>query len=112
MSQEPQKSLQIEEIIGLKPQHFADLIRTAQLVFDPSAGLSLRRPKVNWEEFGLPVNVAENLKELGQEYQYASPHIPPEDIWSKLTTESRIWFVENKNLLWKFEEIFPALDED
>ncbi|MBD2294361.1 hypothetical protein H6G06_12915 [Anabaena sphaerica FACHB-251] len=112
MSQEPKKSLQIQEIIGLKPQHFADLIRTAQLVFDPCAGLSGRNLKVDWEDFGIPRDVADNLREIGQEYQYASPYIPPEVVWGKLTTESRIWFIENKDSLWRFEEIFPALDED
>jgi hypothetical protein len=112
MPSEPNKSLEIQDIIGLKAQHFADLIRTAQLVFDPSAGLSGRNVKIDWEELGIPNHVADNLKELGQEYQYASPHLPPEDVWSKLTTESRIWFIENKNSLWRFEELFPALDED
>lgn len=112
MSQEPHKSLQLQEIIGLKPQHFADLIRTAQLVFDPVAGLSGRNLKIDWQEFGIPRDVADNLREIGQEYQYASPHIPPEEVWDKLTTQARIWFVENKDNLWRFEEIFPALDED
>jgi hypothetical protein len=56
--------------------------------------------------------VTENLKSLGQEYRYASPHVPIEKIWSQLTPESRIWFIENKNELWRFEEAFPALDED
>ncbi|MEA5550731.1 hypothetical protein VB713_07035 [Anabaena cylindrica UHCC 0172] len=112
MPSEPNKSLEIQDIIGLKAQHFADLIRTAQLVFDPAAGLTGRNVEIDWEDFGIPVDVADNLKELGQEYQYASPHLPPEVVWSKLTTESRIWFIENKNSLWRFEEIFPALDED
>ncbi|MEA5618126.1 hypothetical protein VB711_09800 [Cronbergia sp. UHCC 0137] len=112
MSQQPKKSIEIQEIIGLKPQHFADLIRASQLIFDPTAGMTGRNLKVNWEDFGVPDAVADNLKELGQEYQYSSPHIPIEVIWSKLTTESRIWFIENKDKLWQFEEIFPALDED
>ncbi|AFZ57218.1 hypothetical protein H6G54_24935 [Anabaena cylindrica FACHB-243] len=112
MPSEPNKSLEIQDIIGLKAQHFADLIRTAQLVFDPAAGLSGRNVEIDWENFGIPVDVADNLKELGQEYQYSSPHLPPEVVWSKLTTETRIWFIENKNSLWRFEELFPALDED
>lgn len=112
MSQEHNESLQIQEIIGLKPKHFADLIRAAQLVYDPTAGLSGRYLKVNWEDFGIPRDVAENLKSLGKEYQYASPHVPVEVVWSKLTTESRIWFIENKDKLWQLEETFPALDED
>ncbi|AFZ23301.1 hypothetical protein Cylst_0977 [Cylindrospermum stagnale PCC 7417] len=112
MSQEHNESLQMQDSIGLKPQHFADLIRTAQLVFDPTAGLSGRSLKVDWEDFGIPRDVAANLKSLGEEYQYASPHIPAEVVWSKLTTETRIWFIENKDTLWKLEETFPALDED
>lgn len=112
MSQEHNESIQMQDIIGLKPQHFADLIRTAQLVFDPTAGLSGRSLKVDWEDFGIPRNVADNLKSLGEEYQYASPHLPAEVVWSKLTTETRIWFIENKDNLWKLEETFPALDED
>jgi len=112
MCLEPNKSVEIQDIIGLKAQHFADLIRTAQLVFDPAAGLSGRNVKIDWEDFGIPGDVVHNLRELGQEYQYASPHLPPEVIWGKLTTETRIWFLENKDRLWQFEEILPALDED
>jgi len=112
MSQEPKKSLEIQEIIGIKPQYFADLIRTAQLVFDPTAGVAGRNLKIDWAEFGIPANVADNLKIIGQEFQYASPHLPIDIVWSKLTPETRIWFIENKEKLWQFEEIFPALDED
>ncbi|MBR8836715.1 MAG: hypothetical protein DSM106950_22530 [Stigonema ocellatum SAG 48.90 = DSM 106950] len=113
MSQENDKSLQIEEINKLKPIHFADLIRAAQLIFDPAGGVSGRYKKVDWlEDFGIPVHVVENLKVLGQEYRYASPHVPVEIIWSKLTPETRIWFMGNKDELWKIEEAFPALDED
>ncbi|MEH1874843.1 hypothetical protein [Nostoc sp.] len=112
MSQEHNESLQIQEITKLKPKHFADLVRSAQLVFDPTAGVSGRSITVDWEQFGIPHHVADNLKSLGQQYQYASPHIPVEDIWSKLTPETRIWFVENKDRLWQLEEAFPALDED
>ena len=112
MTQHNDESLQIQEINKLKPSHFADLIRAAQLIFDPGAGVSGRNRQVNWEEFGIPDYVTENLKSLGQEYRYASPHVPIEKIWSQLTPESRIWFIENKNELWRFEEAFPALDED
>ncbi len=112
MSQEHNESLPVEEIIGLQPKHFADLIRTAQLVYDPTAGLSGSLLQVNWEALGIPYDVVDNLKSLGQEYQYASPHVPVEVVWSKLTTASRHWFMENKDELWQFEEAFPALDED
>ncbi|MDZ8108907.1 MAG: hypothetical protein RM338_25240 [Nostoc sp. DedQUE12a] len=111
MSPEHNESL-LQEITKLKPKHFADLVRSAQLIYDPTAGVSGRNIKIDWEQFGIPSDVADNLKSLGQQYQYASPHIPPEDIWSKLTPETRIWFVENKDRLWQFEEVFPALDED
>ncbi len=113
MSQENDKLLQIQEINKLKPIHFADLIRSAQLIFDPGGGVSGRSKQVDWlEEFGIPDHVVENLKVLGQEYRYASPHVPVENIWSKLTAQTRIWFIENKDELWKIEEAFPALDED
>ncbi|MBW4614505.1 MAG: hypothetical protein KME21_14770 [Desmonostoc vinosum HA7617-LM4] len=112
MSQEHNQPLQIHDITGLQPKHFADLVRTAQLVFDPTAGVSGRNIKVDWEEFGIPRDVADNLKSLGQQYQYASPHVPVEIIWSQLTAETRIWFVANKDKLWQLEEAFPALDED
>ncbi|WP_392535017.1 hypothetical protein [Nostoc sp. C117] len=111
MSQEHNESL-IQEITKLKPKHFADLVRSAQLIFDPTAGVSGRNVKVDWEQFGIPRDVTDNLKSLGKHYQYSSPHVPFEDIWSKLTPETRIWFVENKDRLWQFEEAFPALDED
>ncbi|HLP91902.1 MAG TPA: hypothetical protein VK184_25345 [Nostocaceae cyanobacterium] len=112
MPQEPHKSIQIQEIIGLKPQHFADLIRTAQLVFDPTAGVTGRNLKVDWIDLGIPLSVVDNLQILGAEFQYASPHLPIDVIWSRLTPETRIWFIANKDSLWRFEEIFPALDED
>lgn len=112
MSQEHNESLQVQQIASLKPKHFADLIRAAQLIFDPSAGLSGRYVQVNWQEFGIPHDVEKNLKELGQQYQYSSPHLPSDIIWSQLTPVTRIWFLDNKDDLWRFEEIFPALDED
>lgn len=112
MSNENDEAILIEEINKLKPVHFADLIRAAQLIFDPARGMSGIYRNVDWKEFGIPDDVAENLKAIGKEYRYASPHIPPEIIWSKLTPEARIWFLANKENLWQFEELFPALDED
>jgi hypothetical protein len=112
MSQESNKSLQIQEIIGLKPQHFADLLRAAQLIFDPTGGVAGRKLIVDWTEFGMSQRVADNLKEMGEEFQYASPYICTEVVWNKLLPETRIWFIQNKDNLWQFEEIFPALDED
>ncbi|MEC4888134.1 MAG: hypothetical protein SAL70_43550 [Scytonema sp. PMC 1070.18] len=112
MSQENREILQIQEIYKLKPVHFADLIRAVQLIFDPARGVSGIYREVDWSEFGIPDNVLENLKALGQEYRYASPHVPIEEVWSQLTPEARIWFIDNKDALWKFEEAFPALDED
>lgn len=106
------KSLQIQEISKLKSIHFADLIRAAQIIFDPGKGVSGVHREVDWQEFGIPDDVAQNLKALGYEYRYASPHVPVEDIWSKLTPQTRVWFMENKDRLWRIEEAFPALDED
>ncbi|WP_138500808.1 hypothetical protein [Nostoc sp. PA-18-2419] len=111
MSQEHNESL-LQEITKLQPKHFADLVRSAQIIFDPTAGVSGRNVKIDWEQFGIPSDVADNLKSLGKQYQYASPHVPADDVWSQLTPETRIWFVENKDRLWQFEEAFPALDED
>ena len=96
----------------LKPVHFADLIRAAQLIFLPSKGVSGVYTGIDWEEIGIPDDVLENLQALGKEYQYSSPHIPPEIIWGKLTPEARVWFIENKDDLWTLEEMFPMLDED
>ncbi|MFN6567922.1 hypothetical protein A6770_04310 [Nostoc minutum NIES-26] len=112
MSQEHNESLQIQQLASLKPKHFADLIRAAQIMFDPAAGLSGRHIEVDWQDFGIPHEVAENLKSLGQQYRYASPHVPGDIIWSQLTPETRIWFLNHKDELWQFEEAFPALDED
>ena len=112
MSQEYNQPSQIQQIASLKPKHFADLIRAAQLIFDPAAGLTGRHVQVNWQDFGIPHDVEQNLKDLGLQYQYASPHIPGDIIWSRLSPETRIWFLNNKDDLWRFEEAFPALDED
>ncbi len=112
MSQNNDEALRIEELYQLKPVHFADLIRAAQLVFDPGKGVTGVEPEIDWKDFGIPDNIAENLQLLGKEFQYASPHVPIEDIWKKLTSETRVWFIENKDRLWFIEEAFPALDED
>ncbi|HAA32141.1 MAG TPA: hypothetical protein DCE56_36100 [Cyanobacteria bacterium UBA8553] len=112
MTKQNDKSLQIQEIIGLKQTHFADLIRAAQLIFDPGGGVSGRNVEVDWQELGIPVGVEENLRAMGERYRYSSPHVPVETIWEQLTPESRSWFLENKDDLWQIEEAFPALDED
>ncbi|MCF4967427.1 hypothetical protein [Nostoc sp. CMAA1605] len=112
MSHEHEELLHLQQSATLRPTHFADLIRTAQLVFDPASGVSGRYIAVDWQDFGIPDDVAENLKLLGQKYRYASPSIPAEIIWEQLTQSTRIWFLHNKDELWKFEEFFPALDED
>ncbi|BCL37949.1 hypothetical protein [Nostoc sp. MS1] len=112
MSQEHDELIQIQQLANLKPTHFADLIRTAQLVFDPAGGVSGRYINVDWQQLGIPHNVAENLRSLGKKYRYDSPSIASDIIWSQLTPETRTWFINHKDQLWKFEEIFPALDED
>ncbi|HEY9804440.1 MAG TPA: hypothetical protein V6D25_29175 [Leptolyngbyaceae cyanobacterium] len=112
MFQEHDESTQIQQLASLKPTHFADLIRTAQLVFDPAGGVSGRYINVDWQQLGIPDNVVENLKLLGKKYRYASPHIANDIIWNQLTPATRTWFINHKDELWKFEEIFPALDED
>jgi hypothetical protein len=112
MSQEHNESLQIQQISDLKPRHFDDLIRAAQLIFDPAAGISGRYIEVDWQEFGIPFDVEENLKLLGQKYRYDCPNIPGTIIWEQLTPATRNWFLQNKDELWRFEEAFPPLDED
>lgn len=102
----------ITDLTKLKPVHFADLIRTAQLVYNPASCASGIDVQVDWQAFGMSLVVEENLRTLGAEYRYEMPNIPPEEIWGKLLPETRIWFVENREQLWKFEEYFPALDED
>lgn len=103
---------EIQQITGLRPTHFADLIRVAQLIYDPSGGVSGKVVKVNWLDFGIPRGVAENLRFLGQKYQYESPHVSLDLVWEELTPETRSWFIANKSVLWEIEEAFPALDED
>jgi hypothetical protein len=112
MSQDYNESLQIQQISDLKPRHFADLIRAAQLIFDPAAGISGRYIEVDWQEFGIPVEVEENLRLLGQKYRYTCPDIPGTIIWEQLTIATRNWFLQHKDELWQFEEAFPPLDED
>ncbi|WP_413165212.1 hypothetical protein ACL6C3_03000 [Capilliphycus salinus ALCB114379] len=107
-----QEALTILERTGLRQRHFADLIRAAQIIFDPSGGITGRVVNADWREFGIPVEVEENLKILGEKYRYASPHLPMDEVWEQLLPETRSWFIENKNELWMLEEAFPALDED
>jgi hypothetical protein len=111
MSQKDNQLLELE-LLGIKSVHFADLIRAAQLMYNPASCMSGVDIEVDWEALGVPDNVLENLKALGHEYRYALPHVAPDIVWSKLTQETRLWFVNYKDDLWKFEEYFPALDED
>jgi hypothetical protein len=103
---------EIQEITGLRPTHFADLIRVAQLIYDPTGGVSSRVVRVNWLDFGISRGVAANLRSLGKKYQYESPDVSLDLVWDELTPETRSWFIANKNFLWEIEEVFPALDED
>lgn len=103
---------EIQQITGLKPTHFSDLIRVAQLIYDPAGGVSGRMVKVNWLDFGIPPGVADNLRSLGEKYQYESPHVDLDLVWDALTPETRSWFIAHKSSLWVIEESFPALDED
>ena len=112
MTVENEKARQIRETTGLKPTHFADLIRVAQVIFDPGGGVSGRNLEVDWENFDIPNSVANNLKLIGEKYYHESPHVPIEIVWEQLTGETRSWMIENKDILWQYEELFPALDED
>ena len=112
MSKQNEESQELQQISQLHPNHFADLMRAAQLIFDPTGGVSGRSIEVDWEAFGVPLDVVENLKSLGEKYRYASPYTSIENIWSQLTPATRLWFINNKDYLWVFEEAFPALDED
>lgn len=106
------RSREIQAITGLSATHFADLIRTAQLISDPSGGVLGRYPEMDWDRFNIPPGVVQDLKALGKRYQHNLPHIAPELIWEQLTPESRSWVIDNRTVLWQFEELFPALDED
>jgi hypothetical protein len=97
---------------GLRVSYFADLVRLAQMVYDPSGGLSGRSLTVDWQSFGLPEAVVIDLKILGQRYQFSSPHIAPDVIWEQLTPVSRKWFIDNRMALAELEETFLARDED
>lgn len=106
------RAVEIQQVTGLKLRHFADLVRAAQLIFDPTGGVSGLTLEVDWSYFGISDSVAENLHQFGQKYQYASPHIPIDIIWEELIPETRSWFIASKETLWQIEEAFPALDED
>ena len=108
IKQDRDRIREIQEITGLKPTHFADLVRVAQLIYDPSGGVSGKVVGVDWLDFGIPKGVAANLRSLGQKYQYESIDL----VWDRLTPETRSWFIANKSILWEIEESFPALDED
>ncbi|MEO1350863.1 MAG: hypothetical protein AAFW84_18975 [Cyanobacteria bacterium J06635_15] len=112
INQKQERVREIQQITGLRPTHFADLIRVAQLIYDPRGGVLSRVVRVNWLDFDIPRGVAENLRSLGQKYQYESPHVDLDLVWDELTPETRSWFIANKSLLWEIEESFPALDED
>ena len=111
----PQNKERVREILqitGLRPTHFADLVRVAQLICDPGGGVSGKIVGVDWLDFDIPRDVAINLRSLGRKYQYESPHVDIDLVWDELTPETRSWFIAHKNVLWEIEESFPALDED
>lgn len=110
--QNQERVREIQQITGLRPTHFADLIRVAQLIYDPSGGVSGKVVEVDWLDFSITEGVAANLRSLGKKYQYESPHVSLDLVWSELTPETRSWFIANKSVLWEIEEAFPALDED
>lgn len=112
IKQNKERIQEIQQITGLRSTHFADLIRVAQLIYDPSGGVSGKVVKVDWLDFGISRVVANNLRSLGQQYQYESPHVSPDLVWDELTPETRSWFIAHKSVLWEIEESFPALDED
>lgn len=112
MSQNTDRSSEIQKITGLQPKHFADLMRVAQLIHDPAGGLTGRLIEVNWDAFGISPSVVDNLKVVGKKYCYSSPYVAIAEIWEQLTPETRSWFIAHKNLLWRIEKDFPALDED
>ena len=112
IKQNKERIQEIQQITGLRPTHFADLVRVAQLIYDPSGGVSGKIVEVNWLNFGIPQEVAVNLRSLGKKYQYESPHVELDLVWDELTPETRSWFIAHKSILWEIEESFPALDED
>jgi hypothetical protein len=112
IQQNKKRVREIQQITGLRPTHFADLIRVAQLIYDPSGGVSGKVIEVNWLDFDIPRGVAENLRSLGRKYQYESPHVSIDLVWDELTPETRSWFIANQSVLWEIEESFPALDQD
>lgn len=112
MQQNKKRIQEILQITGLRQTHFADLVRVAQLIYDPSGGVSGKVVGVDWLNFGIPRDVAINLRSLGREYQFESPHVDIDLVWERLTPETRSWFIANKSILWEIEESFPALDED
>ena len=84
----------------------------AQLIYDPSGGVSGKVVGVDWLDFGIQKDVAINLRSLGRKYQFESPYVDIDLVWDKLTPETRSWFIAHKNILWEIEESFPTLDED
>ncbi|MEM8832706.1 MAG: hypothetical protein AAGE96_25710 [Cyanobacteria bacterium P01_G01_bin.19] len=114
MNKQPNKDRirEILQITGLRPTHFADLVRVAQLIYDPSSGVLGKVVTADWLSFGITKDVEINLRSLGRKYQYESPHVDIDLVWDKLTPQTRSWFIAHRNILWEIEESFPALDED
>ena len=112
IKQNKERIREIQQITGLRPTHFADLIRVAQIIYDPSGGVFGKVVRVNWQNFGIPRDVVTNLRSLGKKYQYESPHVAIDLIWDELMPETRSWFIAHQSVLWEIEESFSALDED
>jgi len=108
----PQRIEDIQAITGLRPTHFADLVRVAQLIDNPGGSVSGQIIHVDWRTFGLSPGITENLRALGHQYRHDSPHGDLDLVWDQLTPETRSWFMAHRSTLWHIEEAFPALDED
>ncbi|MEM1278543.1 MAG: hypothetical protein AAF827_15680 [Cyanobacteria bacterium P01_D01_bin.6] len=112
MSPNKQRIQEIRQITGLRPTHFADLIRVAQIIDSPGNGIPGRIIQVDWLDFEMPEAVVGNLRALGDKYRYESPHVDIDLVWDDLTPEARSWFMAYRSVLWRIEEAFPAFDED
>lgn len=105
-------SSSLMQVTGLKPHHFADLIRIAQLVADPTCAQAGRSVRVDWEALGICAAVHADLRQLGDRFLYSTPNVSPVLIWEQLTPVSRAWLIENRHGLAAIEAHFPPRDED
>lgn len=97
---------ELQRLTGLTQQNFADFVQAAQLLADLAQGLSPWYVRVHLRSPQLSPTVATDLLEIGQRYRRRSPYSNPAEVWRLLSPETRSWFIDHRQDLGQFLQMF------